>query len=80
MTLQTTQSVIGWCLAINVARLIFWFLVFVLAHDIMYRTHAKLFKLSVETFDALHYAGLVVYKLMIIIFNIARYLAIRLSE
>ena len=78
MTIQTIQSVFGWCAVINVALLILWFLFFVLAHDLMYRTHSRLFKLSVESFDALHYAGMAVYKLIIIASNIAPYLALQI--
>ncbi|MDO9270776.1 MAG: hypothetical protein Q7T96_16860 [Methylobacter sp.] len=44
-------------LAFNYVILILWFGVFSLAHDSMYRLHSRWFRLSVETFDAIHYAG-----------------------
>jgi hypothetical protein len=46
----------------NYAVLFTWFGVFVFAHDRMCGMHARWSKLSVETFDAIHYAGLSVYK------------------
>ncbi|WP_407656543.1 DUF6868 family protein [Methyloglobulus morosus] len=42
---------------------------FTLAHDWMYRLNCRWFKLSVETFDALHYAGMAVYKIGILLLN-----------
>lgn len=42
----------------------------------MYRMHRKLFKMSVETFDAIHYAGLAFHKILIIVFIIGPYVAL----
>ena len=33
---------------------------------------------SVETFDALHYGGMTIYKLCIILFNLVAYIAVRI--
>jgi len=46
----------------------------------MYRAHGKLFKLSVESFDTINYAGLAAYKLLIMVFNIAPYVAIQMAR
>jgi hypothetical protein len=59
--------------------LLVWFGVFVYAHDWMYRLHTRWFKLSGETFDALHYAGLSIYKIGIILFNLVPLVALSLS-
>jgi hypothetical protein len=45
----------------------------------MYRLHTRWFKLSVETFDAIHYAGMSVYKIGVILFNLAPLAALYLS-
>jgi hypothetical protein len=50
--------------------------VFVFAHDWMYRLHSRWFKLSVETFDAMHYAGLSVYKIGIILLTLVPLIAV----
>ncbi|MGA3317570.1 MAG: DUF6868 family protein [Candidatus Korobacteraceae bacterium] len=60
----------------NYVILIIWFGVFVFAHDWMYRMHGHWFKLSVETFDAIHYAGLAVYKVGILLFNLVPLVAL----
>ena len=76
MTLEVLQSILGWCTVINVSMLVFWFLFFALAHDFMYEFHRKLFNLTSEKFDAIHYSGMAMYKLFIVVFNISPYLAI----
>lgn len=49
-----------------------------LAHDFMFRFHGKWFKLSVDTFDAIHYGLMGFFKLGIILFNIIPYFALRI--
>jgi hypothetical protein len=70
VTTNEIKSVLLWCAGFNYAVLFTWFSVFVFAHDRMYGMHARWFKLSVETFDAIHYAGLSVYKIGIILLNL----------
>lgn len=78
MTLETARAVLAWCTVIDLVLFIWWFLFFALAHDWMYRLHGRWFKLSVETFDALHYAGMALFKIVIIVFNLVPYLAMRI--
>jgi len=78
MTIETIRDVLGWCAVINLGLLLWWFLFFMLAHDWMYRIHGKWFKLPVERFDAIHYSGMAFFKICILLFNIAPYLAIRI--
>jgi len=70
VTTTDIRNILAWCAGINYVILFIWFGVFVFAHDWMYRLHSRWFKLSVETFDAMHYAGLSVYKIGIILFNL----------
>jgi len=65
-----------WNTAINIAVLMMWLLAFVFARGAMYRMHTRWFKLSPETFDAIHYGGIVVCKTLVFIFNIVPLLAI----
>lgn len=59
-----------WSTVINYAILFVWFGVFVFAHDWLYRVHSRWFKMSVETFDAIHYGGIAVYKIGIMLLNL----------
>lgn len=70
MTINELKEFLLWSTAINYGVLLLWFGVFVLAHDWVYRTQTRWFKLSVETFDALHYMGISIYKLGIVLFNL----------
>ena len=78
MAAETIRDVLGWCTVINLGLLLWWFLFFMLAHDWMYRVHGKWFKLSVEKFDGLHYAGMAFFKICVFVFNLVPYLALRI--
>lgn len=57
-----------WCAVVNYGILLVWFLVFVAAHDWMFRLHGRWFHLSLERFDGIHYAGMALYKIGILLF------------
>ena len=78
MSLEIIRDILAWCSLINIVLLIIWFLFFMLAHDFMYRFHGKWFKLSVESFDAIHYGGIAFFEIVILVFNIVPYLALRI--
>jgi Family of unknown function (DUF6868) len=69
---------LGWCAVLNIALLVWWALFMIFAHDWVYRIHSKWFYLNMERFNAVHYAGIAFYKLSIILFNVAPYLALRI--
>ena len=60
--------------------LLAWFIAFSLAHDWMRRLHGRWFRLSDERFDAIHYAGMTIYKIGILLFNLMPYVALRIVE
>ena len=76
MTIDLVRDALLWCFIINVGILLWWFLFFTLAHDWVYHFHAKWFKLPVEKFDAIHYAGMAFYKICIFVFNLVPYFAL----
>lgn len=78
MTINEIKDVLLWCVGINYGVLLVWFGVFVYAHDWMYRLHTRWFKLSVETFDALHYVGISIYKIGVILLNVVPLVALYL--
>jgi len=65
---------------INYAVLIIWLLTFVGAHDWLYRLHVKWFRLSPESFDAMHYGGMAIYKLGIVLFTVVPAIALYLTR
>ena len=76
MNIETTRSVLLWCAVINYGTLLLWFLAFKLAHDWLYRFHGRWFRLSLEQFDAVHYAAILIYKIGILLLNIVPYIAL----
>ena len=78
MTLEIIRDALGWCTLINFAILLAWGLGFLLAHDWIFNLHSKLFKLSIGQFDTIHYAGMAIFKLFVLTFNLVPYLALRI--
>ena len=64
------------CGLINMGILVLWGMMFLFAHDWIYKRHGRWFKLSVERFDAIHYAGMTFFKLCIFVFNLVPYFAL----
>jgi hypothetical protein len=78
MTIEVIRSVLAWCAVINIGLLLWWFLFFAVAHDWTYRFHSIWFNLSVDKFDTIHYAGMALFKMGIILFNLVPYFALRI--
>lgn len=76
MTIEIVQDLLLWCAIINFGLLLWWFLFITLAHDWTYRLHGKWFKLSIEQFDTVHYAGIALFKLSIFFFNLVPFFAL----
>ena len=78
MSIAIVRKVLLWCSVINYGVLIVWWLFFLLAHEWMYGLHSRWFHVSVEQFDTLHYAGMALYKIGILLFNLVPYIALRI--
>jgi hypothetical protein len=70
VTIDLIHRVLLWCTVIDYGILLVWFLAFVYAHDWIQRLHGGWFRLSGDQFDALHYAGMTVFKVGIMLFNL----------
>ena len=60
--MEIVRDTLAWCAVINLGLLLWWFLFLTVAHDWTYRLHGKWFKMSRETFDAIHYGGMAAFK------------------
>ena len=78
MSIAIVRKVLLWCTVINYGVLLVCWLCFLFAHDWMYGCHSRRFHLPVEQFDALHYAGMALYKVGILLFNLVPYIALRI--
>jgi hypothetical protein len=78
MTVETLQSMLAWASLLNLGLLLFWFSMFMIAHDFVYRIHSNWFKMPVEEFDAIHYKLMGFYELSIFVVLLGPYLALRI--
>ena len=76
MTIAVARNFLLWCTVINYGILLVWFLAFVFARDWMQRLHGRWFHLSHDGFDALHYAGLSIFKIGIMLFNLVPFVVL----
>lgn len=79
MSISILRSVLLWSTILNFASLLCWFLLIVLPHGWLYRLWGRWFRLSVEQFDALNFGGIVLYKILILIFNLVPYVALLIA-
>ncbi len=75
MDIPVIREFLLWCTVINLGILVYWWLMFTFAHDWIKRFHGRWFKVSREQFDAIHYAGMAGFKILIFVFNLVPYLA-----
>jgi hypothetical protein len=76
MNIEIARTFLLWCTVINYGILLVWFLVFVFAQDWMLRIHGRWFRLPRDQFDALHYAGMSIFKIGIILFNLVPFVVL----
>jgi len=79
MSLEVFHAFLGWSALINIGLLLWWLMFIIFFHDFTYRMHSRWFKFSsVESFDAIHYAGLAFYEIVIWVFFILPWLALHI--
>lgn len=78
MNMTQWTSFLGYCLILNYAILIIWFLAFVFIKNFIKKLHLQWFKLSDTQFDVIHYSAMAVYKILILVFNLVPYIALKL--
>lgn len=71
MTVAEIKSLLLISAGLNYAILIIWFAAFLRFHDGLLRLHRRWFALSAEAFDAIHYAAMSLYKIGILLLNVA---------
>jgi hypothetical protein len=76
MSLEMVRKALLWCTVLNYGVLLVWWLFFLFAHEWMYGLHSRWFHVPVEQFDALHYVGIALYKLGILLLNLVPSIAL----
>ena len=76
MTVQMVRNAFLWCFIINTGLLLWWFLMFSLARDWIYRMHGRWYSIPEDRFDSIHYTGIMIFKIAIFMFNLVPYIAL----
>lgn len=76
MSLDRVRKALLWCTVLNYDVLFVWWRCFLLVHDWMHGWHSQWFHLSREQFDVVHDAGMALYKVEILLFNLAPYITL----
>lgn len=79
MNIATARSVLLWCTIINYGVLVFWSVLMLLPHEWMHRLCSRWYRISPEQFDCVNFAGIVLYKILIITFNLVPYVALLIA-
>jgi hypothetical protein len=77
-TMKFTAAFLGWCMVVNYGILLTWMIFLMSGRIWMYRVHNRWFNISDQEFGAAHYRLMGQFKLYIMIFNLAPYLALRI--
>ena len=78
MDLEITRNIFFWCTIINFGTLAFWGILMVAPHQWLHRYTNLFCRVSAEQFDGINLAGIVLYKILIILFNLVPYIALPL--
>jgi len=79
-SLQTARAVLAWCTVMNLVLLALAASAVTLAGGPIRRLHARMFDLSEDDLARAYFQFLAHYKLAILVFNLAPYLALRIVE
>jgi len=78
MDIRALTAFFKWCSIINITLLIVSALAFMAAPDFFYGIHDTLFHLPREGFETILYCFLGGYKILILVFNLVPYIALRI--
>ncbi|MGB0668688.1 MAG: DUF6868 family protein [Porticoccaceae bacterium] len=80
ISIEQLTAFFGWCTVINIGLLLFSTLMVSLVRDFAINTHSKIFNLDPETLPAMYFDYLGRLKLLMIVFNLVPYLALRIIQ
>lgn len=76
--LQTLTTFLGWCAIINIGLLSFYTIWMMTFQDFTKRTHSALLGIDPDKLDSIYFQYLANYKLVVLVFNIVPYLALKI--
>jgi amino acid transporter len=76
MNTQILTQFFMWCTILNFGFLMLMAVLCMFASDFIYKTHVKWFSISRETFDAIFYSSIGIYKLFFLFFNVVPWIVL----
>jgi hypothetical protein len=67
------------CIFLGFGLLLFWFIVVLVAGDIAFEIHSKIFDITRHDYDLLMYWGMGLTKIFILVFFVIPFIAVRLT-
>ena len=78
MNIETLTSFFMWCSIINLGLFTLWIVCFKCAPDWTYRMQRMWFPISRETYQTVVYAFLASFKIVVLVFNVVPWVALRI--
>ncbi len=78
MAVENILAVLGWCMVLNFGVILIWALALMLAPNLTYHTQRFVTRISQEDFERIMYKLIGQYKLGVLLFNFAPYVAMRI--
>lgn len=80
MNIETARKFLMWCSIVNYGILILWLAWFSLAYESMTKLTELFLRRKIEHLDTLNYAGIGLYKIGIILFNLVPWIVLSLCR
>ncbi len=80
MDIEKLTAFFKWCTIINGIMLALSTAVFMAAPDFVYRTQTLFFSIGPETFNAIYYSFIGLFKIVFIAFNLVPYVALKIIK
>jgi hypothetical protein len=80
MDIQILARFFMGCTILNVGLLMLSFIIWILAADFVYRMHSRWFPMPRETFNVVFYSFLGVYKILLLVLNVAPWAALSIMD
>ena len=78
MTINEIKDFLLWCMAVNFAILLFWALLLAFSPRWVHALHSRCLPIGEQHFYAIHYGGMMIYKLAIMMFNAVPWVALHI--
>ncbi|MBN2711828.1 MAG: hypothetical protein JXR97_05245 [Planctomycetes bacterium] len=79
MTIEAARTLLLYCFGINTGILCLWFVMLVIGKSWIYRLHSRIFGINEEELGRIHYAGMITYKMAIILFLFVPWLVLTIT-